>query len=316
MQSKKLKTAAAAGISAALSVIAAPAAHAATNLFTIGVAANFSNVVQAIIGDFLSDNSASLPADAAIAFKIDSTGNIKNCILTSTSCTLGAQYDLFLSADKTTPVGLACAPTTTTCTINRAMIPPGTTVPTTPFFYADGSIVFWSKTSTVATLGLPSTFTSALVIGDPSKAPYGFAGMTILRGSPWNLTSLASTLTYPPTTFGGLYTLINTQPNILQTYQRVVAGTTQSGYLWGFVAKSFVCTEAPGSTVQQITNYGTEYLYSDTQHGYPPIIQYGLAVEQSQSSTVKNNVLNFVAYLQAATAQQEMSAACYGFSLE
>jgi molybdate transport system substrate-binding protein len=305
MRSTKLKTAAAAGISAALSAVCAPAAHAD---FTIGVAANFSDEVQNIISLFQAANNGQY-SGVSVNVLVDSTADIKTCIVTSnaTNCQGYTSIDLFLSADKATPLALT----------SKAMIQPsGATVSTAPFFYADGSLVFWSATQSSATSGLPASIPADFVIADPSKAPYGFAAMTILQESPYNLTSLATTLVYPPTTFGGAYTHVYTAPNILQTYQQVLfAGPSDPQY--GFVAKSFVCTRAPGSTVQSIANYGTEYVYTNgSTPTYSAIIQYGLPVESGQTDTVKNQVLAFVAFLQGTVARYDMNQVCYDFSIE
>jgi molybdate transport system substrate-binding protein len=285
MLSKKLTTAAV-GISAALSMTGAPAAHAA-KLFEIGVAANFGNAVQDVITDFLNAYNLS----GTIGTKIDSTANLKTCILTlstatnfTTNCPVGA-YDLFLSADESTPVGL---PTTV------EMVYTGTTPATqTPFFYAQGSIVLYS-TSTDISAGLPSTFTVPFVIADPSKAPYGFAAMTVLNTPPWSL-ALTSGMTYPPTTTGQA-SFVHTAPNIGSTYNDVVA---PGGYAYGFVAKSYVCTASSNGT-QNFTTVGFhhEYLFNSTTNPYPEIVQYGLSIEQGQTATKKAMVVSFAQFLQ------------------
>jgi molybdate transport system substrate-binding protein len=265
------------GASAALSVIGAPAAHAQ---FTIGVAANFftplTSATVGIINDFA--NYYGLDANSFVV-QSDSTGNLKTCILTAstatnytTNCPVG-HYDLFLSADTATPHAVS----------TLGMIISGVTQ--SPFYYATGSLELYGKNTDISG-GLPSPLTVALVIADPSKAPYGFAAMTVLNTSPWSL-GLSSTSTYPQG-------FVNTRANISLTYA-ALSGSSPT-FAYGFVNKSAICTKS-GGTEHYVSGYHHEYLYNDSSHPYGEINQDGIPIELGQTSTIKTQVINFVNYL-------------------
>jgi molybdate transport system substrate-binding protein len=281
MLSTKMKTLAV-GASAALSVVGAPAAHAQ---FTIGVAANFGNTVYDIINDFSSYYGLD---PTAFAVQVDSTGNLKTCILTAstatnytTNCPVG-HYDLFLSADTATPAAVS----------TLGMVISGVTQ--APFFYATGSLDLYGQDTDISS-GLPTTFTVPFVIADPSKAPYGFAAMTVLNTSPWSL-GLNSTAPYPQTTTGQA-SFVYTRGNISLTFAAVYNPSGSPTFAYGFVNKSAICTNSGGTEYYTLPGYHHEYLYNDSSHPYGEIVQDGIPIELGQTSTIKTQVINFIDYL-------------------
>jgi molybdate transport system substrate-binding protein len=282
MLSRTIRTLAA-GAPAALLAMHAPAAHAATYTFSIGVAANFANAVLDIINDFENFYSGDT---YQISYHIDSTANLKSCILTpstatnyTTNCPNG-HYDLFLSADTAAPAAVS----------TLGMVVAGVTQ--APFFYATGSLELFSQSVNISA-GLPTTFTVPFVIADPSKAPYGFAAMTVLNTAPWSL-GLNTTSPYPQATTGQV-SFVHTQPNINATYA-AVSGSSPA-YAYGFVAKSQICTFSGGAEHYNSLYFHHEYVYSDTSHPYSRIVQNGIPVELGQADALKTQVINFVDYL-------------------
>jgi hypothetical protein len=284
-------TALAIGASAAVSLASAPA-HAQ---FKIGVAANFATAVQNLVDTFSTLQSPALDPNA-FTITVDSTGNLKNCILTATSCANG-QFDLFLAADNTTPSSVA----------SKGMVYSGVTQ--TPFFYAMGSLELYAPLAAGSSYafvnsGLPTSLSGLpLVIANPSSAPYGFAGMTVIN------TYIASgayttQLGTQPITTGSSFpvaSLVYTAPNIGVTFDNISSG--DSVYKYGFIHKSAICTKSGSTEVFDDGNgagslYHFEYVWNTGSHQYGEIIQDGIALELSQTNTVKAQVINFIAYLQ------------------
>lgn len=263
------------GASAACLLLASSEPRAAT--IKIGVAANFTKTLQDIIDAYNVYYSDS------ISYTSDSTGNLRTAILAGGTTT--NPYDLFLSADTAAPAAVS----------TLGMVYSGTTQ--APFFYATGSIVFASKTTSVSS-GVPSGFTGHLLIATPSKAPYGFAAMTVLNQAPWSL-GLTTTSAYPVSN-------VYTSANIGTTYSALNDPATPS-YAYGFVAKSYVCRDgSPGGTN---LNSFYEYKYNGasspnfghtgtTSQTYPQIVQNGIALQRSaQTTTTKAAVINFINFL-------------------
>jgi molybdate transport system substrate-binding protein len=303
MSSRKM-TAAAAGMSAALSALGAPAAHAQA-LFKIGVAADFYSTVQNVIDDFLSAYNLT----GTVATYIDSTANLKTCILTpstatnfSTNCTYGVQYDLLLAANTAAPAAIAAQTDPP-----LGMVVNGVTQGT--FFYATGSLELYSlPTGPDISAGLPSTLTVPFVIADPSKAPYGLAAMTVLNTPPWSL-GLNTVAPYPQTTSGPA-SFVHTAANVELTFEQV-----GDPYAYGFVAKAAICTEV-GGTEFFTAGHHFEYLFNSTQNPYPQIVQWGIPIELGQTSTTKTQVVNFVDYIQGSGPDgfglTDVQFGCYG----
>ncbi|BGE86284.1 MULTISPECIES: substrate-binding domain-containing protein [Methylosinus] len=274
--SKLTKAALALGASATCMLLGASEPHAAT--IKIGVAANFQYTLSDIIAAY------NLYYGDSISYDFDSTGNLKAAILAGGTTT--NPYDLFLSADTAAPAAVS----------TLGMVYSGTTQ--APFFYATGSIVFASKTTSVSG-GVPSGFTGHLLIATPSKAPYGLAAMTVLDEAPWSL-GLTTTSTYPVSN-------VYTSANISTTYSALNDPTTPS-YAYGFVAKSYVCTNGSPSTSTKL-KYFYEYKYDGssspnfghtgtTSQTYPQIVQNGIALQRSaQTTATKAAVINFINFL-------------------
>jgi len=264
----------------ALAVISAPSQ--ATNI-RIGVAANFYATLQKITAAY----TLAHPGET-FTISWDSTSNLKTNIVAGGNA---GPYDLFLSADKSTPDSLV--------TSN-----PGIVI-APDFKYAIGSLILWSNTAGVnLSAGLPNPLNVDFVIADPTKAPYGSAATQILSSVPW---SIPLTTTYPTGH-------VKMQPNIVATYNAVAAKT----YPYGFVHLSAVCSKNLTTGVQTITAPSAtsykQYLYNDAAHPYSQILQYGLKINITGRTAAQTTQLNnFVTFLTTnTTATNYIKGACYG----
>lgn len=295
----------AAGVPAALLALSAPA-HATDYFINIGVAANFAIAVNDVANAFINFHSGN-GNNYFFTFTIDSTGNLKTCITTPSTATNYATvcpnggYDLFLSADSATPVAVS----------TFGMVVPPSTTPQAPFFYATGSLDLYGQNTDISG-GLPTTFTVPFVIADPSKAPYGFAAMTVLNTSPWSL-GLTSTMTYPPSGTGQT-SFVHTQPNINATFASVYDAGGSPIYAYGFINKSAICQISGGAETYPLGGFHKEYVFNGA-NPYAQIVQDGLALEQGQSTDTKAVILDFVSYLGGGGDGKGLVAVkfyCYG----
>jgi len=248
----------------------------------IGVAANFYATLQKITAAYTLTH----PGET-FSVSWDSTANLKANILAGGNA---GPYDLFLSADKTTPDSLVSGSPT-------LVVGPD-------FQYAIGSLILWSNTAGInLSAGLPSPLNTNFVIADPTKAPYGLAAAQVLSSAPW---SIPITTVYPSG-------FVKTQSNIIATYNAVAAKT----YPYGFVNLSAVCAQNLTTGVKTITAPSAtsykEYLYNDAAHPYNRILQYGVKLNITARTAAQTTELNnFVTYLTTnATATDYIKKACY-----
>ncbi len=236
-------------------------AYATTNI-KIGVAANFSNTLNAIISSFQNYYNGS---GYTFTITVDATTNLKNAIIAGGAT---GPYDLFLSADYAAPEALYTSY--------------GSLVVGSPFEYAIGSLELYSGPVNTVNIsaGLPYPLTTNLVIADPTKAPYGLAASQVLASSPWGITTIPSGYVY-------------TRPNINATYSAVQAGT----YAYGFVAKSAICQYYSGSEHYVAGTYHYEYLYNNASHPYSQIKQYGIEIALTRTAAQNTELSNFVNFL-------------------
>lgn len=248
------------GVSLNLILMYSPSYAAAT--IKIGVAANFSTTLNAIIASFQNYYNGS---GYTFVVTVDSTTNLKNAIIAGGAT---GPYDLFLSADFAAPQDLFT---------NHNSLVVGS-----PFEYAIGSLMLYSGPVNTVNIsaGLPSPLTTNIVIADPTKAPYGKAASQVLASSPWNITTIPSGFVF-------------TRPNINSTYSAVQAGT----YAYGFVAKSAICQFYSGSEHYVAGTYHHEYLYNDAAHPYSQIQQYGIRIALSRTAAQNTELANFVNFL-------------------
>ncbi|WP_104741721.1 molybdate ABC transporter substrate-binding protein [Helicobacter ailurogastricus] len=120
----------------------------------VAAAANLSRALQAIKVAFLKEH----PKDKVL-LSFGSSGSLFKQI------TLGAPYDLFISADKARPLRLV----------------QGGYTPYPVQVYARGVLVLWSTTRKVKSLDALQDSFKHLAIANPSLAPYGRAGMEVLK---------------------------------------------------------------------------------------------------------------------------------------
>ncbi|WP_180982474.1 molybdate ABC transporter substrate-binding protein [Methylocella silvestris] len=252
---------------ATLAMACSPA-YATTTTITIGVAANFSTTLNAIINSFSSYYSGTYTYKFVTV--VDSTTNLKNAIISGAGA---GPYDLFLSADFAAPQQLYTSYSSL--------------VVGSPFQYATGSLVLWSGATNHVDIsgGLPSPLTTNFVLADPTKAPYGKAASQVLSSAPW---SIPTSTTYPSG-------YAQTRPNINTTYAAVKDGT----FPYGFVAKSAVCTKPSTTEVWYDSTHTShhEYLYNDAAHPYDQIKQYGVKVVKSRTADQETELTNFLNFL-------------------
>ncbi|KTB91332.1 MULTISPECIES: molybdate ABC transporter substrate-binding protein [Pseudomonas] len=139
-----------------LAFAASAAAYASADEVQVAVAANFTAPIQAIATDFEKDTGHKLVA----AF--GATGQIYTQIKN------GAPFEVFLSADDTTPAKLEQE---------------GDTVKGSRFTYAVGTLALWSaKDGYVDSKGqvLKANQYQHLSIANPKTAPYGLAATQVL----------------------------------------------------------------------------------------------------------------------------------------
>lgn len=231
----------------AVSLLACASASAAT--LKIAVAANFATPLDEVINNF----KTAFPAYAGYTYEVTSgaTGDFAAAIQTDINDGSISTYDIFIAADDIAPQQLYNYEGTTLGTH---------TLVGTPFFYAHGFSVVWSKPGGPNVAGgLPnpdgseySFAVGEVAIANPATAPYGRAATEVLQN--W----FGYTYSNSPTDIFSQFT------NIGNTYNAVVAGT--GGVTVGFVAKSQVCRNNKWS------ESGTFYQYAEGSD-YTPLIQ-------------------------------------------
>ena len=167
---------------------------------TVAVAANFTAPMEAIAKIF----TANTGHDVRLAF--GSSGHLLAQIQNA------APYEVFLSADTDKPARL---------------IADGQAVAASRFTYAVGKLVLWSATPGLTQDGvavLKAGDFQRLALANPKLAPYGAASIETLKALG---------------VYDALQAKIVQGNNISQTYQFVVTGNAQ----WGFVALSQVIDE-------------------------------------------------------------------------
>jgi len=256
------------GAPVAFALAGAPAYATQIN---IGVAADFTNTLNAIISEFVLYYPT-------YTFSVisDSTGNLKDAIDDSNP----PPYDLFLAADDTTPEGL-----------------PAAKKYGAPFHYAIGSLELYSGPNALWNIsaGLPNRpFTHPIVIANPTKAPYGYAAAYILQQKPWNIANLTTASNGNPA--DGVYT----RSNIAITYAAVQAGT----FYAGFVSKSAICQYYSGADHFPANTYHFEYVWDSlTTPHYPEIIQDGVILTRSKAGeAAAKTFVNFLTTNKSALA--------------
>ena len=153
-RAQRLLGLAAAGGLAAVALSVTPAAHAGTVL--VAVAANFSAPLQAIGKVFSSETGHTLSVSSG------ATGKLYAQIVN------GAPFEVFLSADQTSPAQLESA---------------GLAVPATRFTYATGRLALWSATAGLVDVQgaiLKNGRFDKIAIAEPKTAPYGAAAIEVM----------------------------------------------------------------------------------------------------------------------------------------
>ncbi|BAN47004.1 molybdate ABC transporter substrate-binding protein [Metapseudomonas resinovorans] len=208
----------------------------------VAVAANFTAPIQAIAKDFEKDTGHKLVA------AYGATGQFYNQIKN------GAPFEVFLSADDTTPAKLEKE---------------GDTVPGSRFTYAIGTLVLWSpQEGYVDAKGdvLKNGAYKHLSIANPKTAPYGLAATQVLD-------KLGLTETVKPKLVEG--------QNITQALQFVSSGNAELG----FVALSQVYKDG------KVTN-GSAWIVPAEMH--EPIRQDAVILKKGEASPAAQALVDYL----------------------
>lgn len=225
-----------------LAFTASAAAHASADEVQVAVAANFTAPIQAIATDFEKDTGHKLVA----AF--GATGQIYTQIKN------GAPFEVFLSADDTTPAKLEQE---------------GDTVKGSRFTYAVGTLALWSaKDGYVDSNGqvLKANQYQHLSIANPKTAPYGLAATQVL--SKLGLTEATKAK------------IVEGQ-SITQAYQFVSTGNAELG----FVALSQVYKDG------KLTS-GSAWIVPDDLHD--PIKQDAVILNKGKDSAAAKALVEYL----------------------
>ncbi|RMO94919.1 Molybdenum ABC transporter, periplasmic molybdate-binding protein [Pseudomonas syringae pv. philadelphi] len=226
----------------ALALTALVTSSAFADEVQVAVAANFTAPIQAIAKDFEKDTGHTLVA----AF--GATGQIYTQIKN------GAPFEVFLSADDTTPAKLEQE---------------GDTVKGSRFTYAVGTLALWSaKEGFVDNKGevLKANHYQHLSIANPKTAPYGLAATQVL--SKLGLTEATQTK------------LVEGQ-SITQAYQFVSTGNAELG----FVALSQVYKDG------KLTS-GSAWIVPDSLHD--PIKQDAVILTKGKDSVAAKALVEYL----------------------
>ncbi|WP_176256897.1 molybdate ABC transporter substrate-binding protein [Derxia lacustris] len=220
----------------------------------VAVAANFVDTLNNLITAYGSAGYTYSGANFTITS--GATATLASNISTALNASNPTPYDLFFAADDTTPAALDASYTAVQ----------------TPWFYAQGKLVLWSKNGPNVTSGLGTiTGYSAgqIAIANPSTAPYGKAAQEVL--------SRLHSITYP----GGSYDAKFTQYTTIGTTYTAVNTSSPGGTAsLGFVAKSQLCNGTSGAYKTGLAGTWHEYSPTTTVGGndHEKILQHAVAI--------------------------------------
>ncbi|WP_022979625.1 substrate-binding domain-containing protein [Ideonella sp. B508-1] len=282
------------GVSVVALALGASAAQAAT--VKVAVAANFLAPLNALVTAY----KAAGRSYSSSTFTVTSgaTGDLASAISSAVTSGGSTPYDLFFAADDTTPASLAS-------TLSSYG------VVQTPYFYAQGKLVLWSKygpdVSTAGYAGFPSPAGYAyangqVAIANPGTAPYGTAAQQVM--------ARVTGITYPGGSYDAKFSQYST---ITATYNAVNASTGTTSYPnLGFVAKSLLCDASTGAIRSPLTGSYFEYTPSSVDGGAPHdrLLQNAVAI-RGRSGASDAAVDDFSAYVQTAAAKTIIQSYCY-----
>ena len=228
------------GLAAVIALVTAAAVHA--DEVQVAVAANFTAPIQAIAADFEKDTGHKLIAAYGATGQFYT--QIKN----------GAPFEVFLSADDTTPQKLETE---------------GDTVKGSRFTYAVGTLALWSaKEGYVDAKGdvLKQNAFKHLSIANPKAAPYGLAATQVLAKE--GLTEKLKDK------------LVEGQ-NITQAYQFVSTGNAELG----FVALSQIYKDG------KVSN-GSAWIVPEVMHD--PIRQDAVILKKGESNPAAKALADYL----------------------
>jgi len=260
----------------------------------LAVAANFATPLNDLITAY---QTAGWTYSASASFTVTSgaTATLAGNISTALAANSSTPYDILFSADDTTPIAL------------HASYPSAVQ---SPFFYAEGKLVLWSKGPNVSASGYAGFPPSAsysyangqVAIADPNTAPYGTAAQQVL--------ARVNGITYP----NGAYDVKFTQYSTIGTTASAVnnASSTSTPNM-GFIHKSYLCNGTTGAYKSNIS--GSYYEYTPaTVAGNPPhdrILQDAVVILGGSGSTT-DAINDFAAYVVSTAGKAVIANWCYG----
>jgi molybdate transport system substrate-binding protein len=278
-------------LSLTTTALVAMPAQAAT--VTVAVAANFTAALNTLIAKY---KLAGRPYSGTSVFLVTSgaTGDLAATISAALGAGGATPYDLFFSADDTTPAAL------------RTAYPNYVQV---PYFYAQGKLILWSKfgpnVSKTGSAGFPASYAFAanqVAIANPATAPYGTAAQQVL--------ARVHGITYP----GGAYDgKIKSYTTITATYNAVNASTSATSYPnMGFVAKSQLCDPATATIRAGLVGTYFEYTPAPVDGGVPhdKLLQSAEAI-RGRAGADAAAVDDFSAYVTSAAGKTIIQSYCY-----
>lgn len=259
LSSKKIKHLTV-GVLAAFSMIHSTAYAAST--ITIGVAPSFADTLNDIIGAFQDYYVTNGNLTYNVVVTIDSAENLKSNIINGGT---SGPYDLFLSSDALAPLDLY---------FNHSALVSGNAFP-----YAKGSLMLYSASVDISA-GLPTSFTQALALADPTQDIYGASAAAVLATTPGSITAYRQGY-------------IQTRPDVGTTFAAIDGGT----FAYGFVAKSQICQYYGGSEHYVPGTYHHEYPYNNWAHPYLPIILTGIKIARTRAADQETELTAFINFL-------------------
>jgi len=273
--------------------VAAPSLWAAT--ITVAVAANFLAPLNKLIANYQA--AGRTYSSSTFTVTSGATGDLAANVTTALAAGGNTPYDLFFSADDETPAALYAA---------------YPSVVQTPYFYAQGKLLLWSKfgpnVSKTGYAGFPSpssySYASGQVaIANPATAPYGLAAQQVL--------ARVNGITYPSGAYDAKFHQYST---ITSTFNAINASTSATSYPnMGFIAKSLVCNPAT-ATINTTLYPGTYFEYTPaTVDGNAPhdkLLQNAAAIRGRVGASAAA-VDDFSAYVQSTAGKAVITSYCY-----
>jgi molybdate transport system substrate-binding protein len=258
-----------------------------TNI-NLAVASNFYGVPpsNSAITDLINAFETQNPGYTVTVVDNGATATLESHIINGNTLNV----DLFLAADTATPEDLLVNHFILVAPYNSSFLPALYT-----FNYAQGVLALLSNTpgvdvscDTGGTCGYDPKVYSTVVIADPSLAPYGVAGQSVLIGQ----YGLEPPLSSNP--------LVHEYANITAAFNAVIAGTDPVG----FVAMSAICLNGsfptPGNGTSALAYFPIQSTSNTPPvliNNYNPLTQGGIAIRRPRTLAQRAELAAFVDFL-------------------